>query len=205
MAMAIMDLPMNAIKIITRTEQAVRFALLLSALMLVAIAYVNLSVDMRPVAQANEALVQQLQKAQALPLPKRIDAWDRLRTAQGQLLAQEPADPFGWARLAYLRHMTQGNGAEAFKALRFSDMLSPHEPRQLPERAAMWRDFSSVQDDAERAYQQTLWRRAFAMQREATWALAVKRNLVAEVSDALRAEDAMLYQEWLNRIKKQGP
>jgi hypothetical protein len=182
--------------------------LVLFGLAMAGFSYSNLTGTLALFADQNDRIVVDLKAADGLTGSDHIQALSQLRERQEKALAGEPAEPFAWARLAYLRQATQGDMPDAFAALRLSDLVSPGEPRQLPERAFMWRQFASVENAGQRAYQSLLWTKAFELQRDPTWAIAVQNNIVPEVGDAIKANDVDLYEEWKSRIadsKKKTP
>jgi hypothetical protein len=173
--------------------------LALMAVVLGGLSYVNLSGRNLPTAAVNDRIVADLVNAQAMPTDSRLPQLIELRERQENALAADPAEPFAWARLAWLRLATQGDAPDAFAALRISDLVSPGEPRQLPERALMWRQFADIEDNDQKAYQNVLWQKAFQMQRDATWKIATQNGIVKEVGDSLKQTDPDLYEEWKAR------
>ncbi len=82
--------------------------------------------------------VVQLQLSRQVPEPKeqkqlRAAAIDHLKRA----LAQAPADPLLWTRLAWARHL-HGESEQALEALRFSTLLAAHAPEQMWWRLELW-------------------------------------------------------------------
>ncbi|MGE3623592.1 MAG: hypothetical protein AB7H77_06965 [Bdellovibrionales bacterium] len=168
------------------------------------LAWFNISGREASFERMNEQIVQRLSNTEGLDMGPRLRELKELREMQEKALAGDPAEPFGWARLSYLRLATQGDQQGAFAALRLSDLVSPGEPRQLPERAYMWRQFAAIEDKDQRAYQTVLWQKAFRMQREATWNLALHNDLIDEVGEALKqaVDEPGLYGEWQSRVAK---
>lgn len=156
-----------------------------AGLVLAVFSAINLFASFTPAADQNQKLADDLTRSLSLPFGKRVVVQNALRTEQETLLARNPADPFGWARLAYLRRATAVDATTAFAALRMSDMVSPYEPRQLLERALMWRELRDVQTDSEKEYQRVLWQKAYARQRGATLKAAHTKNLDKELEAAL--------------------
>jgi len=193
----------GGIRITTPTN---RWLLLLAlfGVMLACLAFINLSGRATPSVKINDRIVTALGGARSLPVDLRLPLLTELREQQEKALSEEPAEPFAWARLAWLRIATQGDAQDAFAALRLSDLISPGEPRQLPERALMWRQFAPVEDDSQKAYQNVLWQKAFQMQRDATWTLAVQNGITNEVGNALKQTDPDLYEEWKERENSQS-
>jgi hypothetical protein len=147
--------------------------------------------------------VGELGNASALPVDLRLQLLTRLRGEQENTLAGKPAEPFAWARLAWLRLATGGDHADAFAALRLSDLISPGEPRQLPERALMWWQFRDVEDKDQQDYQTALWQKAFRLQPDHAWQIAAQNGIADEVGDALKSgDDPELYEEWKARDGK---
>jgi len=188
----------GSIRIITQTRPWLCvFALFGAALAL--LSYVDLRAAATPFANLNERIVDELARAETLPGDERLKLLTELRLQQERALAGKPAEPFAWARLAYLRLATQGDAPDAFAALRMSDLVSPGEPRQLPERALMWRQLHAAEDQDQQAYQTVLWQNSFRVGRDATWQLAAQHGITAEVAEALR-DDPELYEEWKARV-----
>jgi len=169
--------------------------LLLYGAVLASLSLINLFSSITPLDQLNERIVNTLAQVMTLPADQRLAALDNLRQQQEYALTGDPAEPFAWARLAYLRISTQGKTQDAFAALRLSDLVSPGEPRQLPERALMWRQLRAVEDDNARAYQTILWQKAFRLQRDVVWQIAQQHGFTAEVGEVLKG-DPELYEEW---------
>jgi len=160
---------------------------------------INLFWAITPVATRNEYIYNELDKAVNLPVPARLALFSDLREQQEKALARKPGDPYGWARLAYLRIATQGNLKSAFEALRMSDLVSPYEAPQLPERAAMWHKFTSVETKDQLSYQDTLWQKAYSMKPDTTWETAKREGIIKEAGESLMRKDPALYEEWKNR------
>ena len=152
--MTIMATIMGGIRIITPTNRWLP-ALALFGATLAGFAFVNLTGHGTPYAKLNDQIVIDLAGANTLEGEQRLQLLTQLREKQEAALAGDPAEPFAWARLAWLRLITQGDKTDAFAALRLSDLVSPGEPRQLPERALMWRQFASAEDESQQAYQKT--------------------------------------------------
>jgi hypothetical protein len=174
-------------------------ALALFGVMLACLSFVNVAGHIAPSAALNDRIVAELAAASPNTGGERLPLLIELRNQQEKALALDPAEPFAWARLAWFRLVTQGDRPDAFAALRLSDLVSPDEPRQLPERALMWRQFAEAEDDSQKAYQNTLWEKAFRMQRDPTWALAKQSGITDDVGNALRQTDPELYEEWKAR------
>jgi hypothetical protein len=160
----------------------------------------NLFSTLTPLADLNAKIVDQLAGISALPIDDRIKSLDDLRQEQERALAGKPSEPFAWARLSYMRLATGDRAQDAFAALAMSNLVSPDEPRQLPERALMWRQLHAVEDQNAQAYQVTLWQKAFRMEPDVTWQTAVQRGITAEVGQAL-AGDPQLSAEWKARTQ----
>jgi len=184
----------GATKIITRIKPW-PFAIAVFGVALALFSFINLGSTITPLAGLNEQIVDDLTRSASLPGDEHLKLLAELRQRQEQALAGKPAEPFAWARLAYLRLATEGNAEDAFAALRLSDLVSPDEPRQLPERALMWRQLRAAEDEDQQAYQAVLWQKAFRLQRDATWKLAAQHGITAEIGQALR-DDPALSEEW---------
>jgi hypothetical protein len=65
----------------------------------------------------------------------------------------------------------------------------------------MWYDFRDVQNDAQQAYQDDLWKKAYALQRGPMIRTAYRRKLIKEVAASFRRADEELYRDWM---KAQG-
>ncbi len=128
-----------------------RAGFILCGVVLAGLAMATLFFDLTPAATFELALEQHL-----LPTSQTLQE-------QEVVLSKEPADPFGWARLAYLRRAVAHNKRGAFEALQMSDYVSPYEPRQLAERLKMWQELRSVQNADERANEAALAVRAKAL------------------------------------------
>jgi hypothetical protein len=152
-----------------------------------------------PFTSFNEKIIADMANANALPVDLRMQLLMRLRDEQEDALTGKPAEPFAWARLAWLRLATGDDRAHAFAALRLSDQISPGEPDQLPERALMWRQFRAVENRDEQDYQTELWQKAFRLDPERTWKIAAQNGLTGEAGDAIKADDAEQYEEWKAR------
>src|SRR5580704_5838128 len=139
--MTIMDTTTAGTKTITPTNRWL-LALMFCAVALAVFSCINLTGRGTPSISLNDQIILELKTANNPSANQSPDVLSQLRQKQEQALAADPAEPFAWARLAWLRLVTQGDMPDAFAALRLSDLVSPGEPRQLPERALMWRQFS---------------------------------------------------------------
>jgi hypothetical protein len=173
--------------------------------MLSCFAAVNLFASATPTATLNDSIVAGMSEADGLPLRQRIDLLNKLREPQEQALVRRPADPLGWGRLAYIRLIAQGDMPDAFAALRMSDMVSPGEPEQLPQRAWMWQKLRPVETKDQQDYQDDLWRKAYDANRDETWKLALQMNMVNDVGGSLQRSDPALYEEWKDRMASMPP
>jgi len=162
---------------------------------------ISLTGKTTPYADLNDQIAASIANAGDLPTDERVELLGHLRQAQENALAGKPAEPFAWARLAWLRLATGSDHANAFAALRLSDLISPYSPRQLPERAIMWRQFHSVENPDEQSYQATLWQNAYRLQPEATWNIAARNGLSDEAGEAIKSRDPQLFEEWKARGK----
>jgi hypothetical protein len=167
-------------------------------------AAINLFWSMAPVSVSNDHIDEELNKAESMPVASRLSLFTDLRVQQEKALSRKPGEPYGWSRLAYLRLATEGNQKAAFDALRMSDLVSPYEAPQLPERAVMWHKFANIESKDELAYQDTLWQKAFRLEDDATWAIAKRDNIVKEVGDALARKDPALADQWKAREASEG-
>ncbi len=173
-------------------------AIALLSIVMAVLALFNLCLTMTPHADLNARIVDDLGRAPQLMSDDRVKLLHKLLKDQEYALGGKPSEPFAWARLAYLRLATGQDARNAFAALQMSDLVSPDEPRQLPERALMWRQMRGVEDDTAKAYQAELWEKSFRIQPDITWQLAAKNGISAEVGQAL-ARDPDLQEEWKAR------
>jgi hypothetical protein len=165
---------------------------------LAALAVVGLFGTFTPVADSNAQIDARLQVlAGKADNPAELQ---NLLHLQEEALAAKPSEPYGWARLSYLRWMTGAESRDAFAALRMSDFVSPFEPRQLPERAVAWLRFRQVETLEERLYQDTLWQKAVALWDDETWALTSRLEITDYVGKALDHKDKDLAKAWRERI-----
>jgi hypothetical protein len=195
MATGITGTTMASTRTTTRIDLRAFFAA--GGFLLVVFAVTALCFGLTPLADQNAVIAKNLMQSDALEKASRqVEQVDLLKK-QVENLKQNPAEPFAWARLAYLRFTAERRPRAAFAALKMSDMVSPHEPRQLVERAFMWHDLRQMQGEAERAYQTELWVRAFDEQRGLMIQTAYKRGLIKEVAAAFRTVDEDLYRDWM--------
>jgi len=190
---------MATISAITRIS-ARDVAIALIGFALVLFAYVNVFSTPTPLADWNAAIADELVHSGNLPATDRAPVLAALRQQQEDVLTRKAAEPFAWARLAWLRIATGQGDSAAFAALRFSDLVSPNEPRQLPERAMMWRQLRAAENADQQAYQTVLWQKAYDMQHDETWNIALRNGVTAEVGDALQQTDPEAYEEWKARM-----
>jgi hypothetical protein len=196
--MTITVITMANTKLTIPTEKAcIDIAML--CVVLVFFSAINLFWAITPIATRNEYIYSQLDKAVNLPVPARLALFSSLREQQEKALARKPGDPYGWARLAYLRITTEGNLKSAFDALRMSDLVSPYEAPQLPERAAMWHKFASIETREQLSYQDTLWQKAYNLKPDTTWETAKREGITKEAGESLMRKDPALYEAWKNR------
>lgn len=184
-------------KTITRISRT-RFGMAAFAGMLALFACANIFSFPTSAAALNSRILKAFEEPGASPLKVRPEALTELRVSQEEALAHEPADPYAWARLSYLRMATGQDAKTAFDALRLSDLVSPNDPRQLPERAFMWRDLRAVQTPEQQNYQALLWQKAWLAQRKETYARAEEKKISAEVGESLKKTNPALYEEWKN-------
>ena len=169
-------------------------------LALATLSALNLFWTLTPVAALNEKIFNTIESSSTLPVPDRLSLYSDLRQQQQKALTRKPAEAYGWARLSFLRLATQGNKKAAFEALRMSDLVSPYEPPQLPERAYMWSKFRDVETKEQQDYQDILWGKAYGLSGDATRQLAERQKIVESVGAALKRRFPSLYTDW----KKHG-
>ncbi len=195
---------MATISAITQTSvRDVAVALMGFALLL--FASVNLLSTPTPLADWNAVIADDIAHSTNLAVADRVVLLEALRQRQEAVLARKPAEPFAWARLAWLRLATSQGEGIAFAALRFSDLVSPNEPPQLPERALMWRQLRGAENADQQAYQTVLWQKAYDMDRDATWSIALQNGITGEVGAALQQGDPEAYEEWKARMAESAP
>jgi hypothetical protein len=202
MAMTITVIIMGNTKATTRTSRAIGIGIL--GAVLAVSAAVNLFGTLTPAATLNARISARLLASAALPENLKPIEFALLKQIQEQALAAKPPEPFGWARLSYLRTKTGSSDADAFAALRMSDTVSPFETQQLPERAVTWGRFKSVQTPAEQDYQDTLWQKAFTLATDETWDFAVHLGITPEVGRALARKNSDLASGWYGRMSDAG-
>ncbi|MBI3419546.1 MAG: hypothetical protein HY053_05390 [Proteobacteria bacterium] len=185
-----------AITKITTPTDLPQPALAVLAVLLGVFACINVFSSMTPSTDANERIEKALNQSDKMDLTQRAALFNDLRAQQEVSLQKNPAEPFAWARLAYFRLVTQKDKEAAFAALRMSDFVSPNDPRQLPERAAMWYDLRNVEDESQQARQDDLWVKAYRTQPGITRDLTAQKGLLNDVAKALQAQDADLYEKW---------
>ncbi|MDR3450381.1 MAG: hypothetical protein P4M15_11670 [Alphaproteobacteria bacterium] len=186
------------------TKAAAKVAFGAAGAILAVIAAINLFSTFTPVAARNEKIYADLDGAQNLPPAKRLDTYNALAYAQAKALAQKPSEPYGWARLSYLRLAEGSDKQTAFAALRMSDLVSPYEAPQLPERAYTWRSFHDVETPAQQAYQDELWAKAYILEPGDTWEMAIQHGIAKEVAESLAARDMTLYGDWKIHMAEAG-
>jgi predicted Zn-dependent protease len=103
---------------------------------------------------------------------------------QQQALALSPADPYGWARLAFLDLLT-GDRDDAARALAHSIETGPHEPRLLVSRIGTAMLLGDRLDPAFRAQLPATIREAWAHNPEALAQAAREGHYTAQVEAAL--------------------
>lgn len=173
------------------------------ASLLVFFSLANIFATLTPVKRLNDRIAEAIPAADAQEPAARLQSLTELRRQQEWALARKPADPFAWARLAYLRLATLNDPRAAFAALQMSDIISPGEPRALPERAVFWWQLRDVETAEQRDYQATLWAKAFSLNRDLTWKTARQYGLVKEAGEALQKSAPDLYEEWKERVQSQ--
>lgn len=177
-------------------------------------AAINLFGTFTPTATKNESMIRNVQivashlAPQAVSLSKKNDiepaVWNDLKKIQESALKRNPADPYAWSRLSWLRLKSGDGDQAAFAALRMSDLVSPYEAPQLAERAMNWRNFRNVQTPEQQRYQSALWNKAFLLDDQETLRAAVVNALTDEVGKALSETDPAAYQDWKWRVEQAG-
>lgn len=179
---------------------------------LVLAASVNLLGTFTPTARKNEAMIRNVQivASRIAPHPVSLagesqiidpEVWATLKQIQESALKRNPADPYAWSRLSWLRRKSGDGEQAAFAALRMSDLVSPYEAPQLAERAAAWRSFSNVQTPEQQQYLTALWNKAFRLDDQETLRTAVANKLTDEVGKALASADPLAAEDWKERLK----
>jgi hypothetical protein len=162
----------------------------------------NLLYTLTPHARSNADIAARFEVSEKLSAKEKTTVMEQLRGRQEEALVRIPAEPYAWARLSYLRKFTQGDEKAAFDALRMSDLVSPNEPRQMLERALMWRERMSAGTAADKERLDRLWDKAFFFEPEETWDMAVKKGMVTEISAALLRVNREAYGAWQVRIEE---
>lgn len=165
-----------------------------AALFLLGAAVLHLFLGVTPVADGNQDM-ERLLSQKNLTGQNRSERLAFLLKAQGDLLAQEPADPFAWTRLSYLRLVSEGDRKAAFEALRMANTVSPREPRLMLERAIMWKRYADLHTAEDHSEQVRLWREAVRFQRKDAAVYALQYHMADELTAAV-ADDALLRQQW---------
>lgn len=178
------------------TAQTVGLAVM--AVLLLALASVNLFSNFRPVAAANNRLANQLNQAAALQFSERLKVFAELRRQQEALLAENPIEPYAWMRLSYLRQATQGNRRQAFEALRFADTIAQPDNVGGLERILMWHDYADVQTDVERDREKELWQAGYRQNWYRLMETATYHRLLDDLKSAV-IEDPELAARWNNK------
>jgi hypothetical protein len=208
MATAITVTIMAITKIITPTSPLPRLALAALSVALLAFAGLNIFSTLTPQTRMNADIAARFETADKLPHKEKTAAMEELHALQEAALMRIPAEPYAWARLSYLRKFTQGSDEASFAALRMSDLVSPNEPRQMLERALMWRERSKNGTVADKERLDQLWDKAFDFQPQETWDMAVQKSLVTEISAALLRVNREAYGNWqwhIEERKKAAP
>ncbi len=195
MAMTITASIMTTIRATIPTDPR-RCWFLALGILLAAFALVNLFLTLTPAARLNEQIDRRLLETADLSGAERLERLNELKDKQDMALSHKPADPYAWSRLSWLRMETDKDQKAAFAALRMSDLVSPWEAPQLPERAMMWRKYRNAQTPEQKAYQDELWQKAFSLRHRDTDDLARINGMRDDVGDALKRRDPALYEEW---------
>jgi hypothetical protein len=165
------------------------------SVVLIVLGSANIFYTVRPFAERNHQIEESFNRASVLPSAERIVAEKILLSEQENVLARIPSEPFAWTRLAFMREDVLDDKKSAFAALRMSNLVSPNEPRQKIERALMWYEFNSVEDESEQAYQTSLWEKVIAMPNDKTWQDQKHRGLVEKAKDILLTTRPDLYNQ----------
>lgn len=175
------------------------FPLLFSlAVVLLLCAGINLFADFRSSLRANDVLALQLNQSDALNFADKMARYGSLLAHQQALLAQNPIDPYGWARLSYLRKTYLGDRQGAFEALRQANMLAGAERLGLLERVLMWHGFADLHNDDDRAREEQMWRLAYKQGWFAT-AAAARTHGLGDVLERAVQKDPALLENWEKR------
>lgn len=173
--------------------------------LLVLSASVNLLGTFTPVAHLNARIDEKLHAAaRQKGVESTATDYVKLLSQQEQALSEGPSEPYGWARLSYLRAVANKGDKEAFAALKMADLVSPYEVDQLPERAVSWAKYSNVQTKAEQDYDDTLWQKAATLAWNPSWDMAKKLGITKVVGDALARKDKKLAEGWRGRMAEEG-
>ena len=197
--MTIMVITMANIKATTRTK-AIGWAFAAYGLLLGVCALINLFDTFTPLTAMNASIDTRLQAVSSLRNDQKSLEYGKLLHMQEKTLLGKPSEPYAWARLSYLRNVTGEGDAPAFAALKMSDLVSPYEAEQLPERAVAWSKFANVQNKEEREYQDELWQKAFTVSGDATWDLAAQLGLTKMVGDLFARKNHDLADGWRDRV-----
>lgn len=193
---------MENIRATTKINRRVGTALL--GLLMAGFACMNLFGTMTPTMDLNTKISTRLHAAATLPENRRGSEYNQLKSMQEKALSARPADPYGWERLSYLRNKIGNNDEYSFAALRMSDIVSPFETLELPERAVMWMKFRSVQTTEEKDYQDILWIKSYLQSPEQTWDFASGLNLTREVGASINRKNQGLAASWYRRMAAAG-
>ncbi len=163
--------------------------------LLAMLSLLNVFFTLTPVDKSNTAIDDRLERIGFVPAAARPSLFIALIPEQIKNLEHKPSEPYGWSRLAWMYYML-GNMKSALPALQMSDLVSPYEAQQLPERAFMWHRLRSVENADQLTYQPALWLKAYSMGRNATWKLAMQNGLEKEIGASLKITAPPLYEEW---------
>ncbi len=169
--------------------------LVVLAVVLLAFSCVNVFLNFRPTAEANENVYDDLYESAALAPAERQDVYAELRQQQEFLLVQNPIDPHAWMRLAFLRNATQGNRRYAFEALKFADAIAHPDNDGGLERTLMWHDYADVQTHAERQRETELWRTAYRQHWDNLGTLVRQHHVLDDLKAAVLS-DPVLAARW---------
>lgn len=113
---------------------------------------------------------------------------------QKRALSTDPADTYGWLRLAYLYQSAEDGGPRGAQALGLSLVMAPYEPRLLVAQAQVLVRAERVADPALRARLPALLRAAFRVDGEGLARAAMTDHFVGLVEDALSQDASDLAQ-----------
>lgn len=182
---------------ITIPTKTLRLFFAVGGAALLCFAVINVFLTFTPSSKGNLTIEKTIQKT---VVRGHADELEAMREQQEALLSRKPADPFAWARYSYLKGITEGDRAKAFAALKMSNLVAPIEPRQMLERAIMWKRFADLHTAEDKAEQERFWQKAFFFSEDQTFDYARANRLQDEIGAAVM-KDAALADAWQKRIK----